>query len=59
MQNVNILIETDELVTGPDATKELRLYFTTVSRFTIKGKIFSLPVHGVDYLHTNEVQGNH
>jgi len=36
--------------------KELKLHFTTVYRCIKKGKVFSLPIHSVDYLHINEVQ---
>ena len=50
MQNVIILIETDELVTVPDAAKELKLHFTTVPRWIKKGEVFSFPIHSVDYL---------
>ena len=56
MQNIKILIETDKLVTVPDAAKELKLHFTTVYRWIKKAKVFSFPIHGVDYLHINEVQ---
>ena len=67
MQNVKIIIEglcktskfsieTDELVTGPDAAKKLKLHFTTVPRSVKKGKVFSFPIHGVDHLHINDFQ---
>ena len=56
MQNVKILVETDELVTVPDAAKEPKFHFTTVPRLNKKGKVFSFPMHGVDYLHINGVQ---
>ena len=56
MQNVKIFIEADELVAVPDAAKELKLHFTTVYRWIKKGKVFSFPIHSVDYLHINEVQ---
>lgn len=59
MQNVKILIKTDELFTGPDAAKELKLQFTTGPRLVKKSKVFSFSIHGVDYLHINVVQGNH
>ena len=56
MPNVKILIETDELVAVPDAAKELKPHFTTVYRWIKKGKVFSFPIHSVDYLRINEVQ---
>lgn len=56
MQNVKILIETDELISVLDAAKELSIHFTTVYRWIKKGKVFSFSIHGVDYLHTSEVQ---
>ena len=59
MQNAIIFINTDELFTGPDAAKELKLHFTTVPRLIKKCKVFSFPIHSVDYLHINQVQGNH
>ena len=56
MQNVKFLIKTDELFTGPDAAKELKLHFTTVYRWIKKGKVFSFAIHGIDHLHINDFQ---
>ena len=56
MQNVKILIETDGLVTVPHAAKELKLRFTAVYRWIKKVKVFSFSIHGIYYLHINEVQ---
>jgi hypothetical protein len=50
MQNINILIETDELVAGPAAAKELKLHFSTLYQWIKKGEVFSFPIHSVDYL---------
>jgi hypothetical protein len=54
--NVNIPIKTNELLAVPDATRELKLHFTTIPRLTKKDEVFSFPIHSVDYLHINDIQ---
>ncbi len=56
MQNAKILIKTDKPFNSPNAARELKFHFTTVPRWNKKVKIFSSPIHGVDYLHINGVQ---
>ena len=56
MQNFNILVETDELVTVPHAAKKLKHHFTTVYRWIKKVKVFSFPIHRIYYLHIIEAQ---
>ncbi len=55
-QNVKIFIETCELVTDPDVAKKLKLHFTTIYQRIKKGKLFSFPIHSVDYLRINDIQ---
>jgi len=56
MQNVKILIQNHELITVPDAAKELILHLTTVPRLIKKDKVFSFPIHDVNHPHINKVQ---
>lgn len=56
MQNVKILIKTDELLNGPQAAKELECHFTAVPRLIKKSNVFSPPIHGINCLHVNDVQ---
>ncbi len=56
MQNFKILTETDELVAVPNAAKELKLHFSTISRWIKNGEVLSSPNCSADYWWVNKVQ---
>jgi hypothetical protein len=56
MQNVKILIKTDELLNGPQAARELEFHFTTVPRLIKKSCSFSFPTHGANCPHVNDIK---
>jgi len=56
VQIVEMLIEPDELGTGPDAAKEIKPHLTTVYRSIKKGGVFLCPIHDFGYPRINEAQ---